>query len=305
MSIDAAQVGKPVPPPAVEPARRRRRLPLPYLLLLPSALFMALLFGWPLLSGILEAFQGPDGFTTANWERMAGEPRFWEAVRNTLLLTAVVIPIQFAFAMAMALLLQAKPRGAGFYFYVWAVPLAISDLAAGLVWLAIFTDLGYLNSSLVNIGIVERGIQWLNYQNPTSLFLTVVVAEIWRATSLVLIIVVAGMQVLPRDYDEAAQVFGASFWQRLWHVTLPLLRPSLQVALILRTILALEAFAVAQALTGRNFPLLVGETFEWSVNLQNPAVASAVALVVLGMSMVVAIIYLRVLRQPDQAGGSR
>jgi len=279
---------------------------MPYLLLLPSALFMALLFGWPLLSGILEAFQNPrGGFTTANWERMAGEPRFWEAMRNTLLLTAVVIPIQFVFAVAMALLLQAKPRFAGFYFYVWAVPLAISDLAAGLVWLSIFTDLGYLNSALVDIGIAERGLQLLNYQNPTSLFFTVVVAEVWRATSLVLIIVVAGMQVIPKDYDEVAQVLGATFWQRLWHVTLPLLRPSLQVALILRTILAFEAFAVAQALTGRNFPLLVGETYEWSVNLQNPAVASAVALVVLAMSMAVAVIYLRALRQPDSVGGSQ
>jgi multiple sugar transport system permease protein len=301
----STDVGPPPAPVRAEPLRAPRRVPVPLLLLLPSAVFMALLFGWPLLSGIMEAFRGPDGFTTANWERMAGEPRFWEAVRNTLLLTAVVIPIQFTFAVAMALLLQAKPRGAGFYFYVWAVPLAISDLAAGLVWLAIFTDLGYLNSALVDIGIVERGAQWLNYQNPTSLFLTVVVAEVWRATSLVLIIVVAGMQVIPKDYDEAAQVFGATFWKRLWHVTLPLLRPSLQVALILRTILAFEAFAVAQALTGRNFPLLVGETYEWSVNLQNPAVASAVALVVLGMSMVVAVIYLRALRQPDSVRSGR
>ena len=306
MSTDVGQASGPAPAAGARPPRARRQLPVPYLLLVPSAVFMALLFGWPLLSGIMEAFQNPrGGFTLANWERMAGEPRFWEAVRNTLLLTAVVIPIQFVFALAMALLLHAKPRFAGFYFYVWAVPLAISDLAAGLVWLSVFTDLGYLNSVLVNLGLAEHGVSWLNYQNPTSLFLTVVVAEVWRATSLVLIIVVAGMQVIPKDYDEAAQVLGATFWQRLWHVTLPLLRPSLQVALILRTILAFEAFAVAQALTGRNFPLLVGETYEWSVNLQNRAVASAVALVVLGMSMVVAVIYLRALRQPDSVGGAR
>jgi multiple sugar transport system permease protein len=288
---------------AVGKGAARHRLTLPYLLLVPSAVFMVLLFGWPLISGIIAAFNGPEGFTTANWERMAGEPRFWEAVRNTLLLTAVVIPIQFVLALAMALLLHAKPRFSGFYFYVWAIPLAISDLAAGLVWLSIFTDRGYLNSFLVNIGFIQQSIQWLNYQNQTSLFMTVVVAEVWRATSLVLIIVVAGMQVIPRDYEEAARVFGASFWQRLWHVTLPLLRPSLQVALILRTILAFEAFAVAQALTGRTFPLLVGETYEWSVNLQNRAVASCVALVVLAMSMVVAVIYLRLLSQPDAASG--
>jgi multiple sugar transport system permease protein len=117
--------------------------------------------------------------------------------------------------------------------------------------------------------------------------------------------VVAGLQVIPDEYDEAAQVFGATFWQRLRHVTLPLVRPSLQVALILRTILAFQAFAVAQALTGRNFPLLVGETYEWFVNLQSPAVASAVALVVMGVSMVTAVVYLWALRQPDAARGAR
>lgn len=95
-------------------------------------------------------------------------------------------------------------------------------------------------------------------------------AEIWRATSLVLVIVVSGMQGIPKDYDEAAAVFGASYWQRLWQVTLPLLKPSLQVALILRTILAFQTFAVAQALTGESFPLLVGETYRWYSALNNP-----------------------------------
>jgi len=279
------------------------RLSLPYLLLLPSAVFMTLLFGWPMISGVLQAFLGPDGFTLASWRRMFAEPRFWEAVRNTALLIVVVIPVQFALALGMALALRARPRFGGFYFYIWAIPLAVSDLAAGLVWLAIFTDLGYLNSALVGLGVVQQGVQWLSYLSPTTMFLAVAVAEIWRATSLVLVILVAGMQVIPTEYDEAAQVLGATFWQRLRHVTLPLLKPSLQVALILRTILAIQAFAVAQALTGRNFPLLVGETYEWFVNLQNPAVASAVALVVLGISMFTSVVYLRTLRQPDPRRG--
>jgi multiple sugar transport system permease protein len=137
------------------------------------------------------------------------------------------------------------------------------------------------------------------------MLLAVLMAELWRSTSLVLLIVVAGLQVVPKEYDEAAQIFGATFWQRLRHVTLPLVKPSLQVALILRTILALQAFAVAQALTGRNFPLLVGETYEWFVALQNPGVATAVALVVLGMSMIISVVYLRALRQPEAAKGLR
>ncbi|MQA26978.1 MAG: ABC transporter permease subunit [Micromonosporaceae bacterium] len=260
---------------------------------------MLVLFGWPVLSGVLQAFGygSATGFTDAYWDRMAGDPVFWAAVRNTLLLIVVLIPVQFCLGIAMALLLRAKPRFSGVYFYLWAVPLAISDLAAGLVWLSVFTDRGYLNSLLEQLGIA--GVDWLNYQSTTKMLMAVVIAELWRSTSLVLVIVVSGMQMTPRDYDEAAQVFGATFWQRLRHVTLPLLKPSLQVALILRTILAFQAFAVAQALTGRQFPLLIGETYWWYVQLNDPNVASAVAVVVLGVSMVTALVYLRLLRSPD------
>ncbi|MGC5022449.1 carbohydrate ABC transporter permease [Micromonospora sp. DT47] len=284
--------------------RRGKRLPTPYLLILPSVILMAMLFGWPVATGIIEAFRGPDGFTLANWERMTGEPNFWDSIRNTLLLIVVVIPVQFVLAFAMALLLQAKLRFSGLYFYLWAVPLAVSDLAAGLVWLAVFSDRGYLNSVLVTLGLGD-GFAWLSYQNESTMLLAVFMAELWRSTSLVLLIVVAGLQVVPKEYDEAAQIFGATSWQRLRHVTLPLVKPSMQVALILRTILAFQAFAVAQALTGRDFPLLVGETYEWFVALQNPAVASAVALVVLGMSLLTSVIYLRALRQPEAARGLR
>ncbi|MEV7626790.1 sugar ABC transporter permease [Actinoplanes sp. NPDC089786] len=258
-------------------------------LILPSILFMAALFAWPLVSGVLQAFSEPDSFS-----RMVDDPYFWEAARNTALLIVVLIPLQFVLAITMALLLREKPRLAGLHFYLWVVPLAISDLAAGLVWLSIFTDRGYLNSVLDHLGIDSYA--WLSVENPGTMFLAVLIAELWRATSLVFVIVVAGLRNVPRDYDEAAAVLGATYWQRVRHVILPQLRPSLQVALILRTILALEAFAVAQALTGRSFPLLVGETYQWYYTLQNPNVATAIALVVLMLSIVASIGYLRVMR---------
>jgi multiple sugar transport system permease protein len=280
----------------------RRSLPPAYLLIAPSVIFMALLFGWPMLSGILQAFQGPTGLTTAHVSRMSGDPAFWSAVRNTLLLIVVLLPLQFTLALVMAFLLQARPRGQGLYFYLWAIPLAVSDLAAGLVWLSIFTDRGYLNSLRATIG--ADAIPWLSYENYGSMFAAVLIAELWRATSLVLVIVISGMQGIPKDYDEAASVFGASYVQRLREVWLPLLKPSLQVALILRTILAFQTFAVAQALTGQDFPVLVGETYRWYTALQNPHVASALALVIMGVSMVTAVIYLKTLRE-SSGGGAR
>ncbi|GAB3705030.1 carbohydrate ABC transporter permease [Mariniluteicoccus flavus] len=279
--------------------RPRSRTTSVWLLIAPSLLFMTLLFAYPMVQGIIVAFTNPSGFTTDHWARMVSDPKFWPAVRNTVLLIIVVLPLQFVFALAMALLLQAKPKGSSAYFYMWAVPLAVSDLAAGLVWLSIFADRGYINSVLATFGLPT--VSWLNYQNTGTMFAAVVIAEVWRATSLVLVIIVSGMQGIPKDYDEAAAVFGASYFTRLREVTLPLLKPSLQVALILRTIAAFQTFAVAQALTGEGFPVLVGETYRWYAGLQNPNVASTYALVVMAISMVTAFIYLRALRDQSKA----
>lgn len=298
---DAPAEARPHVPPAGPKVRapRRRGSSAALLLIAPSIVFMTLLFGWPMVSGVLQAFGGPEGLTTANFTRMSQDPYFWSSVGNTLLLIVVMIPIQFVLALAMALLIRAKPRGASAYFYIWAIPLAVSDLAAGLVWLTVFTDRGYLNSLLASMG--QQPVSWLAYDNYPSMFAAVLIAEVWRATSLVFVIVVAGLQSIPKDYEEAAGVFGASFWNRLWHVTLPLLRPSLQTALILRTILAFQTFAVALALTGQNFPLVVGETYRWYTGLQDPNVASALALVVMFVSMVTAVGYLKLLRDQTEA----
>ncbi|MFJ6157190.1 carbohydrate ABC transporter permease [Pseudarthrobacter sp. NPDC092184] len=300
-SPDAPAATRPRPRPARPRGRppRRSGTSAAMLLIAPSIVFMTLLFGWPMVSGILQAFGGPEGLTTANFTRMAQDPYFWSSVGNTLLLIVVMIPIQFVLALAMALLIRAKPRGSSVYFYIWAIPLAVSDLAAGLVWLTVFTDRGYLNSVLASVGL--EPFSWLAYDNYASMFMAVLIAEVWRATSLVFVIVVAGLQSIPKDYEEAAGVFGAGFWDRLWHVTLPLLRPSLQTALILRTILAFQTFAVALALTGQNFPLVVGETYRWYTGLQDANVASALALVVMAVSMVTAVGYLKLLKDQSEA----
>lgn len=290
----------PLAPSTAPTPKRTRRVPPAVWLIGPSILFMALLLGWPVVQGVLQAVQNEQGFTLDYIRQMVEDPYFWPAVRNTALLIVVMIPLQFGIAIGMALLLRSNPRLNKLHFFVWAIPLALSDLAAGLVWLSIFNDRGYLNSFLKGFGI--DGISWLAYDNQATLFLCVLVAEVWRSTSLVLVIVVAGLQGIPKDYDEAAQVFGAAFWQRLRHVTLPLLKPSLQVALILRTILAFQTFAVAQALTGQNFPLVVGETYRWYTALQNPNVAAALALVILVASMLTSIFYLRALREKGQGG---
>jgi multiple sugar transport system permease protein len=107
--------------------------------------------------------------------------------------------------------------------------------------------------------------------------------------------------LIPKEYYEAADVFGASKWKQFWRITLPLLRPSLQTALILRAIMAFEVFAVVAALGGTLFPVLMGETYAYQFDLLNSGAAAAMALVILGISIAATLIILHALRVPKGA----
>ena len=120
---------------------------------------------------------------------------------------------------------------------------------------------------------------------------------------MVLVILVAGLQLIPRELHEAAEVFGATPWVRFRKVTLPLLKPSIQTALILRTVLAFEVFAVVVALSGRNLPVLAGGAYFWYADYQNPGVAAAYAVLILLVSVAATLFYLRALRVREEVYG--
>jgi multiple sugar transport system permease protein len=203
--------------------------------------------------------------------------------------------------LAMAQIVAKLNTSRNTILYIFTIPLGLSDLAAGIIWLAIFEQSGFLNSMLVGLGLVERPILFLGYQNLWVIFVAVILAELWRATAIVMVILVSGLGLIPKEYYEAAEVFGAGPWKRFVKVTLPMLRPSIQTALILRTIAAFEVFAVVVALGGTTLPVLVGETFNWQFALQDRNVAAAFALVILAISIAATLVFLRVLRTPKGA----
>lgn len=274
---------------------------LPYLLLLPATLFLLVFFLYPFVQIAVQAFTTSGGLSLQNFATMGGHWKFGTTLTNTLLLCAVVVPLQLVMALTMASTVTRLKYGRNTILYIFTIPLGLSDLAAGIIWLAIFEQSGFLNSMLVGLGLTERPILFLGYQNLWIIFAAVVLAELWRATAIVMVILVSGMGLIPREYYEAAEVFGASPWQRFLKVTLPMLRPSLQTALILRTIAAFEVFAVVAALGGTTLPVLMGETYQWQFTLQDPGVAAAYALVILGISIAATLVFLRLLRVPKGA----
>jgi multiple sugar transport system permease protein len=263
-----------------------RRNLAPYLLLAPSLLFLLFFFATPMASSFVLALQTPDGaWSLDSIRRMVDDPDFSRAITTTLTLVVLVIPVQLALALAMALVVNKRLKGTSLWLYIYALPLAISELAAGIVWVSIFTQKGWLNSILETLGLIERGITWQSAESYWTLIGIIIVAEAWRATSIMMIILVAGLQSIPDEYLEAAEVYGATLWQRVRRVILPMLRPSLQVALILRIILAIQVFATAIALAGTGLTVMSQQALEWANDIDNDNVAAAWAGVMLLISV--------------------
>jgi multiple sugar transport system permease protein len=230
---------------------------------------------------------------------MVGDVAFSKALRNTIMLIIAIVPLQFILALIMALLVSERIRGSGIFLYVYSIPLAISDLAAGITWFSIFTGRGYLNSLLYSLGVLDKPFLFLDYRTYWPI-VAIVLAEVWRATSIVMVVLVAGLQGIPRDYIEAAEVFGANWFERVRRVILPLLRPSIQTALILRTIYAFQVFAVVVSLAGLGVTILSAEAYRWYSEWRNPHVAATYAVLILFLSLATTMLYLRTLRVKEE-----
>jgi multiple sugar transport system permease protein len=278
--------------------RLRRWEGLPYALILPTVAYLGLFFAWPMVQAFGLAFRVGGDWTLAPFRTMVDDTNFRPALTFTLLLVVVIVPIQFVLALVMALIANSKLHGRGVFLAIFILPLAISDLAAGLVWQAILTERGYLNTFLTKVGILDHEYIWLDPTKPRNLVIAVVIAELWRSTAFVMVIFLAGLQGIPHEYTEAAEVFGASFFQRVRQIILPMLKPSIQVALLFRIIFAFEAFAVVIAITGRAKTTLATEAWRWQAEYFDSHVAAAYSALILVLSLVSAGIVIFLFRTP-------
>lgn len=181
---------------------------IPYLLILPSVVFLGLLFIVPLVQTIWLAVSDDGRPSLANMQRMVTDINFIQSVRNTFLLTIVVVPVQIAIALTMGTMVGKIGRGRETILWIWTIPLGISDLAAGLVWLSILQNTGYFNSLLFSLGVISRRASWLSYQTPVALFIAIAVAEIWRGTAIVMVIIVAGLNQCRRSSGKPPKYLG-------------------------------------------------------------------------------------------------
>ena len=270
----------------------------PYLLVAPALIYLFTFIGYPLVQAIVLAFQDPStgSLSLTNFETLFKDAYFWDALKYTFILALIIIPLQTLLALSVALFLNMKFKGANVVLYTFTIPLTISDVAAALIWYNMLTTSGFLNRLLLNLGVIKEPVYFFGYVYRHMELLAIVVTEIWRATAIVFVIIFAGLQLIGRDYLEAAEVCGASVLQRLRYIVLPLIKPSIQAALIIRTLFALQVYAVVWILAGRDIPILAGEAYYWMSELYNPHIAATYSLLIAFFSILIGWFYIKLLK---------
>lgn len=269
-----------------------------YILIAPAFAYMTFFIAYPLIEAVKIAFIGENGFTTENIEYLLNSPfsKFTEALKYTLILAAIVIPVETALALATALFLYNRFKGRDLVLYMVIVPLTISDVAAGLIWYSILTSNGFMNNLLISLGVIDEPLQVFGSAYKTRMLIAISLAEIWRSMAIVFVILFAGIQLVSRDMIEAAEVFGADWKTKITKIILPMIKPSLQSALLIRTLFAFQIFGVVWILAGRNIPVLAGEAYYELTELKHHGVAALYALIIALISLTLGAIYVRLLR---------
>jgi ABC-type sugar transport system permease subunit len=185
----------------------------------------------------------------ANYAEILGDGRFWGAMLHTVFFTAVSVALELGLGLFLALALNRAFRGRGLVRAAVLIPWSIPTVVAALLWRFLFdAQAGIANEILVGLGVLDEPIVW--FVRAATAWVPVILADVWKTTPFVALLLLAGLQNIDPSLYEAAAVDGASSWRQLWSVTLPLLRPALAVALVFRSLDAFRVFDLIYVLTG-------------------------------------------------------
>lgn len=256
-------------------------------MVLPLLLFILGFTLYPVLQCIFYSFQDPvsGAFPTLeNYRVIVGNRKFGDALKNTILVTFIGLALEMSTGMVVALLLTTKSRFRGIFRAITMIPMGVPTIVSGVVMLYIFSSNGYLNEFLYRLGLIKLPIDWA--QGGLRTLFMVAVADMWKVTPLVIILLLSGLESIPADVYEASAIDGASPAQHFFRITLPLIKPFFTIALILRAIDAFRIFELPMVLAGRNTMFLgtyaYSEYFDYN-NIHASGAASTILLIVIAL----------------------
>jgi multiple sugar transport system permease protein len=280
----------------------------PYLLIAPAFAVLAALSLYPLLYAIKISLQSGSGeavrWSLANFERLATDQFFLAALRHTFVYAAVAVTFEFLLGLALALLVDRPLRARGLFRALLLVPMMLPPVVVGVVWrLMLNPSFGAINGTLKAAGADTEGLTWT--ASPQLALASVIAVDIWQWTPFMFLVLMAGLQAIPQEPYEAAVIDGSSAWQTFRYVTLPLLKPAILIALLLRTMDLLRVFDQIFILT-EGGPGFATETvslyiYRTAFRFFDFGYATAMSFVLLLLTNIVSLIYIRLLQGREAA----
>ena len=271
----------------------------PYLLFTPALVYYILFWIRPVIQAVGGSFMDPDGaFTLLNYVEVFKDPLFSESLVNSLLFALISVILQFVLALMIALILNRKFRGSKLLLFIALIPMAIPPMATAVLWRSAFATHGWFNSLLHNIGLMNEPVQWLTMKGQSAVGFLVLI-DTWTVLPSVMIILLAGLQNMNKEYEEAGYVFGATKLRAIKDITIPILKPTIVTAVILRMISALQIWLLSVMMFGYGrVPMLVERIAYYSeivARMENSYQLSVTySVVITVIVMVSAVVYLKI-----------
>lgn len=211
-----------------------RKIPAGFAWVAPSIAVLLALSIYPLIFAVKVALTNASGSVTlANFTRLVQDGVFATAAAQTVVFTAIALAMEFVLGLALALLIDSLVRARSLFRAAVLVPMLLPPVVAAVAWRLIYNpQFGVLNGTLRRIGVNTAALTWTNGEH--SALLSVILVDVWEWTPFIFLLLSAGLQAIPQEALEAARIDGASYWQSLRDVTLPLLTPAIVLALLLR-----------------------------------------------------------------------
>jgi ABC-type sugar transport system permease subunit len=235
---------------------------------------------------------------------MLKDQTFWDTIGRTLYFTVVSVGLELAIGLAVAQLIHSHPWGWQFLRISLIIPWAVPTIVNGAMWRWIYSaDFGALNGLLLQLGLINHYVAWLS--SPGMAMNLVIVADIWHTMPFVALVLQAALATLPEDLEEAAAVDGANAWQRFWKIRVPLLRPAILVALIVRTVDAFRVFDIVYIITsaGPAYKTLTITylTYLNSFSFGKQGTGAALSFLISTVTIIMAFVYIRILYRPEES----
>jgi trehalose transport system permease protein len=274
-----------------QPGKLLRKYKLEIAMVTPFAAYVLFFMLVPVVQSIYFSFvkSGTSEPTFENYRTILDRSSFNDAFINTIGITAMGVTMEMVFGMIIALMLAKAFHGRGAFRTIVLIPLGVPTLVAGAAMLYFVGFNGYLNEILLDLGLIDVPIYW--QESGWRGMFVIALSDLWKATPLVVLILLAGIEAIPGDVYEAAGIDGATGWQSFWHHTIPLLMPAITMALILRAIDAFRIFDIALVIAGQSIPVMSSFVY-FDYRAGNTNTASAAAVILLLMIIVFVILYI-------------